>query len=260
MNRTCVAGLLVCGLLYWGASQAQTPVAVPRNYVVMSLIGDNLSIVNFEGGDTGSRLNKNRNYDIPIKENTFDATVLNAIAKRVRTIDPDAAQDVLETRNATLFRLQDRIFESTDSAKAIRESLKGLLKDRNATRLILVTKHRADTHIQLAHETVGSGTLEGLGFYVDGRITLINTATLQGGFGLIAPYMYVTFWLVDAKTMEVLRELPATEAITLEKMGSRDAEPTSWDRLDDARRIRLIKFMIERTVNTVMPKLLAPTP
>jgi hypothetical protein len=247
-----IAGWLLLG----GAPAANAEPAAPVTYVVMSLIGDNLTIVNPEQGQTGSRLDQNRHYDIPIKENTFDAAALNAVVDSVKKIQPDAAQEVLQTRNATLYRLQDGIFEGSAAGKGIRSSLQRLLKEHNATYFIIVTKHRAAAQIQLGNRMTGTGFLEGLGFYIDPRMRLTDSANGERGLGLIAPYAYVDLRLIDAKTMEVLREVPVAHARALQKMGSLDFESRAWDQMSDEQRVRIVRTLIRQTIDEAMPKML----
>lgn len=258
MKRLRIALALVYCLGSYGQAQAQSKTA-PTVYAVMSLIGDTLSIVNYGRQQTGNRLDQNSHIDIAISENALDASALNAIAPALRAREPDAALDVLETRNATLRRLQDRIFANDDAGKAARESLRALLKDHNASKFILITKHKAEAQIQMSNGVFGSGSLEGLGFYIDGSMQLTNSSSLQSGYGLIAGYVYAKAWLVDAKTMVVLKEVPIIKSRAMMKTGTRDNEVTSWDTLSDVQRVRFIQNMIRDSMSEAIPKLLSPT-
>lgn len=262
MKRTVIAGLWLCCLGLHGQAlaqgQTQTKTA-PLVYAVMSLIGDTLTIVNYGAAQTGNRIDQNRRIEIAISENALDASALNAIAPALRARQPDAALDVLETRNATLRKLQDKIFANDDAGKGARESLKALLKEHNASRFILITKHKAEAQIQMSNSVVGSGSLEGLGFYIDGSMRLTNSSTLESGYGLIAGYVYATAWLVDAKTMAVLKELPIIKTRAMMKTGSRDNEVSSWDALSEVQRVRFIQSMIRDSMSEAIPKLLSPT-
>jgi hypothetical protein len=247
---------LLC-LCWLGTADAQTRAA--PTYAVMSLVGDNLPLIIYTGTDTGPgiKVQQKGYFDNPIKSNIFDAMTLNVMAEGVRKLRPDAATDVLQTRNTTLLRMQDRIFDAgSDAAQKVRNSLKTLLADQKATQLILLTKHRDEVELPLASGAAGVGVLEGLGFYVDNTVRLRN-ASGNVGFGVIGAYAFMTLRLVDAKTMNVIREIPLTTYRALPRT-SEHPEDQTWEKLTDRQKADFIQDLVTDPLSTAMPKLLAP--
>jgi hypothetical protein len=72
------------------------------------------------------------------------------------------------------------------------------LKNQNATRLFLVTKHRDDAKVKLSNGIVdGKGSLEGIDFYLDGALGTSGSSAGAAGRGLNAPFAYFNVALID---------------------------------------------------------------
>ncbi|MEJ0048471.1 MAG: hypothetical protein WDN04_21920 [Rhodospirillales bacterium] len=229
------------------------------SYAVMSLIGDSLSLVNYGGAGAtkGVKVEQNVHQDIPIKETTFDATALDAVAQAIRKAQPDAAQELLQTRNVTLFRMQDRIFDTSDAAINVQTSLRVMLRDHNATQLILLTKHRDIVAMPLESGAYGGGTLDGIGFYVDNSVKLKDPVSGKVGFGYIGAYMFITFRLVDARTLKTIREIPVANYKPLPRTGTGEV---TWEKLTDVEKVKFVQGLIRETVEDTIPKLLSGAP
>jgi hypothetical protein len=62
---------------------------------------------------------------------------------------------------------------------------------------------------------VGSGKIEGVGFYVDPTLPTRNAETNEMGAGFLATFAYIKVALVDATTMAVIREQTVEESATM---------------------------------------------
>jgi hypothetical protein len=259
-KRTQIAALLVCGQLVCGLAHAQAQKSASQSYALMSLIGDSLSLVNYGGAGAtpGSKVEQNVHQDTPVKESTFDTMVLTTAAEAVGRLQPDAPREILSTRNAAMFRLQDQIFVNNDASRAVRNSLKGLLKDYNSTRLIIVTKHRDPVQLPLQSGAYGVGALDGLGFYIDNTVKLADPTTGKVGWGVIGAYVFVNLRLVDAKTLEVIRELPIASTREVPRTGAQ--KDMTWEKMSDVDKVKFVQGMITEAINDAMPKLLKPAP
>jgi hypothetical protein len=268
-----------------------------RNYAVMSLIGDNLSIAPYmdvsstgadiyysrgadaadaaktpggwgsHGGTTGSRLTQERVVTIPVKEPVFDDAAITAVAGVLKQREPGATVELLRAKAPSLFSLQDRLLESPSGAKEARETLLATLKERKAAYLILVTKHRSraemlgeahvfsDAQLQvLSGSRSDTRRLEGLGFYVDDLVKVQNLKTLERSMGVLASYVNATVRLVDAKNLEVMREVTITRSKIIAVARPLAAGFTAWDEATDAQRAQSLQALIrsaleEATIN-----------
>src|SRR6266700_937728 len=184
-----------------------------RTYAILSLIGDKISVVGHES-TTGSNKDQNRHDTMPLSDRVLDNTAVRAVDNAIKRLDPRATTVSLASSDPELYELQDKLFDPQEQSLALRESIKVMLQNQNATHLVLITKHRSEAKLRLAHEYRGSGKIEGVGFYLDA--TLPTTRSDHAiGMGFLAPFAYIKVVLVDAKTMAVIRERNADESVAL---------------------------------------------
>jgi hypothetical protein len=246
-----------------------------RSYAVMSLIGDSLSVVPFNGALavrsslTGTRIDPQVHLSLTFSSGGFDDISLNTIAASARQTLPDVAVDLLQTRNASLFKLQDRVFDTNDAAKDAREALKATLKERNASYLILLTKHRSDkaemvadahllsdANLRLLRGSTGDYTrTEGLGFYVDDAIRVQNLKTLDIAQGVLVGYLDATLWLIDARTLAVIRELPVAKSVVVAVSKPLEVGFNAWDEATEQQKVQALRELIVAALKETTPKL-----
>lgn len=232
-------------------SQAVTPLDQAR-VAVMSVIGDSISVVNHRA-QTGHLIDQNLREVLPIRETTFDDAVATAADDTIRTIAPSAVvlpmRLPLRSTDARNMLFDGQLFVPTEElAKAI--------KAERVSHLIVLTVLRAPTHLKTATSGVGSGTLEGLGFYVDHSLGMRRSDTGQRGQGFIAPYAYFKVSLIDVATLKVVRE----ESVTANRMlsAARSTETTNpWDALSPERKISTLRALIMEHTKRVVPLLFA---
>jgi len=179
--------------------------AEARRYAVLSLVGDRILVVEREMS-TGSRLDRNQRQHVDVPNQTLDKSMLLAIDDAIRAQDPGAQTILLTPRDPALYAAAARELDGTGNTQRIYDSVKSVLTGTNATHLVLVTKQRQHAKLRLRDGAVGSGYLEGLGFYVDYGTFARNTDTNEAERGFIAPFTYVNIALIDVATGKVLSE------------------------------------------------------
>lgn len=227
----------------------------PSSYAVMSLVGDQLSIVT-PRVQTGSHLDQNHRQVLPIPDDSLDATAARAADAAIRRVKPGARVHLYTTRDPKLFALQESLADSTEAAGALASSLKELLAQSRATHFILVTKHRDDARIKMASQEVGIGRLAGLGFYVDRHMELVDVATSKRNTGFLAPYAYLRFTLLDAATLKPLRASAVRESQVLPTTPGATQHP--WDVATSGQKVDALEALIRRSVDSAVAQLLAP--
>lgn len=177
-----------------------------RHYAILSLVGDEMMIVQREL-QTGSRLDTNDRRAVQMPDATIDRMVVIAVDDAVRRADPAAKTTLLVSRRQAVYDAVARALPGGTAAafQAVRpmiESAKG------ATHLILVTKYRHAAMLRLPDGHVGSGTLEGVGFYLDrgGPLLSRHSDTSSAERGLISPYAYMRISLIDLASGKVVAE------------------------------------------------------
>jgi hypothetical protein len=225
------------------------------------------------GGMTGSRLVQDRVLTIPVKEPVFDDAAIASVAGVLKQREPGTTVELLRAKDPNFYNLQDQLVDSPSGAKEAREALRTTLKERKAAYLILVTKHRSksemlgDAHVfSDAQLQVLSGSrsdtrrLEGLGFYVDDLIRVQNLKTLERSTGVLASYVNATVRLVDAKSLEVIREVTITRSKIIAAARPLAAGFTAWDEATDAQRAQALQALVRAAMEEATGNLMNKSP
>lgn len=235
-----------------GAAAAE---AVPPRYAVLSLVGDRMTVVWFRQA-TASNLDRNEHQDVPTNDAALDNAALLAVDDAVRRLEPAASTTLLASRDAALYRLQDQLVDGTGDSAALLAKIKGLLQRSQASRLILVTKYRADARLRATDGYLGVGKLTGLGFYVDQERVTADSRTGIEDIGFIAPYAYLTLSLIDTSTMTTLRRSVVTESTVVSSAHAKQAL-RPWDALTPKQKLAALEDAVRQAIDRAVPELLA---
>ena len=234
--------------------------AAGETYAVMSLIGDGLLVVRHRA-TTGTSLEGNLREFVTVTEPVFDRAALLAVDSAVRRADPSARVLLLGGRDPVLLEAQSRALGRDAAAQAIADALRPRLPATGATRLILVAKARHAAQIQvpkLGDSRVGSGNLEGLGYYIDPSLVAVSRgiATIPDtDSGFLAPFAYFTVALVDLESGKVLGERSVYASTAIAEAESSTLSP--WDALTPEKKVSIVEDLVRREVAQAVPALLA---
>lgn len=249
-RRVMGALLLALGSWVTSARAADAPV-----YAVLSLVGDSLGIVVSEPR-TGSHLDRNRRETpVPVTGDVFDSAVVLATAQAAAQRVPGAQFSALNTRSPSLFKDQHERFPIIGNTLAWPVAIGEALSAQGATHLILVTKHRAATRIEFLDADTGSGSLEGLGFFVDGTLKVRDADRKTEGTGFVAPYVYVRLALVEVASGQVLRTQAVTAASPVPSTRRDAAVGNPWEALSPVEKVNAIRSLIAREMARAVPLL-----
>lgn len=244
------ASMLLLGVHANVHAAAQT---APRTYAILSLAGDSISTVT-ERHTIGSKLNLNEKQVIPIGDHVFDQSAIFAANEVIKKAAPDDKTVLLLTPDVGLYKAQNDMFESPAANADNRAFLKSLLTNRSVTHLVLITKARGEAQVWLTDIPVGTGLLEGLGYYINNIIDVRSNRTLNSGTGLLAPFAYLKIRLIDAGTMEVIKEVVQKEAHPIPNYTRDDL--SAWSTLGAKEKIEYLQEIITRNVGSAVPKLI----
>lgn len=252
-SKALLVLLSTLSLVLAGASQAQ---AAPRSYAVMSLIGNSISLSQFKP-ETGSRLEDDGRSIFPIQDTVFDNAAVQSANSIIKKLEPGAQTHMMLTQDQGLYKAQNDMFESVGANKDNREFLKSLLKARGVTHLVLITKYRAEAEFKLVDSYTGHGRVEGLGFYIDDTLETRDTGTLNTANGIIAPFAYVKLRLIDATTLDVIREKYVRESQVVANASATANGRYTWDILTGKQKIDYIEHLLTKAMDDTVPQLLA---
>lgn len=225
---------------------------IPKVAVVSS-IGDSLTLVTQEMV-TGSRLDRNQREVLPLPSAELDRFVLQQALAEVGKTNPKIAVVGLIVPNVEgdAVLVADQKFLPT-------ENLAEALKKTEPTHLMIIVRHRSNSSLRLANSSVGSGKIEGLGFYIDHNLRVSRSDTGERGAGYLAPFAYFKVYWIDYSNGAVLGEAVVTESTTLSAARSK-ASANPWDALDATEKMGALKSLIARGMQRVVPQLLSQVP
>lgn len=241
--------LLLLALLPFAA-----PAAEGRKYAVLSLAGDRLLVAQREMS-TGSRLDRNTREWVELPDNSIDRAIVLAVDDALRRAHAGAQTVLLASRRGSMYAAADRA--ARDGAMGpLFEAVRPALAGTGATHLVLVTKLRHRAMLRLRDGYVGSGFLEGVGFYVDRGSFARSVDPNEAESGFIAAFAYLRVALLDARSGAVLAEerVLGSEAAT---PGTRNVG-IAWRSLSEQEKVERLVRVIRDEVQGV--RLLAQAP
>ena len=222
----------------------------------MSLAGDAITVLG-DSQQVGSNLPSHTRKVIPIAEPIFDQAVLLAADSLIKSLVPGAKPVLMMSDDPGLYKAQNALFDAPAENVDNREYLKGLLKERGVTHLLLVTKTRANAEFALTNGHAGNGSLEGLGFFVDEMFETRNQVTREVATGMVVPYAYVKVRLLDANTLELVGQAVAKQSRIIVRPGvSRKAEEI-WTTMANAEKVDHLRQLLGCAMRQTLPQLLA---
>jgi hypothetical protein len=258
MRRRTVVGLALSGLAATtGRVFAQDQKPLDRRWAALSLIGDALTIVTYVP-KVGSSVDTNRRATLPLSDPTFDKDAIGAVANAVSAAVPDASVSLLLATSPSHYERQADLVRS-DTAR-IAPDLVDAVRATAATHLVLVSKHRAEARLKLDGGTVGSGSLEGLGFYVDRTYETQRADHGESDIGFLAPYAYLNVSIVEAATLRLITGLPVKASTVLSPVRNMETVLNPWEALSSAEKVQMLRDMVRHEVSTAVTKAIQSVP
>lgn len=230
------------------ASNADIP---QTHYAVLSLIGDSISVV-MNQDSTGSLIDRKPHQSVDLPPAAIDNAALLAADDALRRGHPERATVLLQTASPELHKLQSQLIEGDHLVPS--PDLQSALGKAGADYLLLISKRRDTAALQTDRVALGSGTLYGVGFYIDAYHRLHRQDTGQNAQGYLAPFAYFNVFLIDLKTSAVVAERNITASRTLSNaLNKTSSDP--WDILNSEQKLRVLDDMISHQITKSVPEL-----
>jgi len=227
--------------------------AAERKYAVLSIVGDRLMLVGRQP-TTGSSLDSNTRKYVELAAPAFDNVALASVDSYVKVAHPGATTVLLAVRVPAALRAQEKALRTDGTVREIVEALAPALATTGATHLILVTKDRHEARIALRNMSVGSGYLEGLGFYIDRDTPIEMRPSGERFVGFLAPFAYFRVSVVDLASSAVLKE----ESVLASYVVGNAQTLHPWDTMTPERKVNSLQPLLRREIARVMLALLPP--
>ena len=250
-----ILGLVIAGVL-WTNSVVADPDTGTRRYAALSLLGDSLTIVTYQPA-VASHLDRNLHQSYPLPNSIIDRMALVAVNDALVKIDPQTQPILLSLApsrvNPELSNFEDG--QRFDPGATLDQAL----KQQSATHLVLVTKYRGEADLTAFHKTMGSGELEGIGFYMDQLKWTSHFDNGGRGKGFLAPYAYFKVSLIDLATSTVLKHQVVTSGIVYSSGGSQDSanvdSANAWYALSASEKMKVLGSLITGGIADAVPAL-----
>jgi hypothetical protein len=247
-----VAAALLATVLA-GGLQAQTTAPAGPKVALTSLVGDTMTVTVYRER-TGSNIRSNAANTVKVTTPVFDVEVLKTLQESLAQALPAASVSMLRVPAAGSSGDPALLFDA-DGKLVPASPLVEALRQQGFTHLVAVTRHRAPNGVTLADKViVGTGHLEGIGFYIDHSISVQNVRSADSSQGIIAPHLYVRLNLIDVAA----GELRATEPIAASSLVAAYRNPAGtdpWGALTAEEKLSAVQRLIRARVGASAPLL-----
>src|SRR4051794_10688602 len=237
------------------AQTAAPSSARPPSFAILSLVGDQFDLV-MKREEIGSRIDPNSHRNIPFDSAALDDIAVGAAENVIKRLKPVSPVVRFSIRDARLFALQDKLLVDSGESRDMREALAKLLREHQATRLVVVTKWRDDAQFEMYSGKTGIGKIAGLGFYVDPymRIRMMGSGEETNGF--LAAFAYLKVSVLDVASMALVRSVQARESQMSPPVHATGAV-RAWDALTPAGKVDALDRVLRRAVESATTAALA---
>lgn len=255
MQRRVLLCALAATALSAGLSSPGALAAGPEpKFAVLSLIGDKINVVTFQP-TVNSKMDRNIKQSAAIPEAPFDVTALRAVQASIKELKGPGEVLLYRSPSIELFGDPWGLFEG--STLRLPPDLVAAMKKDGASHLLLLTRNRQGAQLQMINGSVGSGRLEGIGFYIDRQMYVRDSKTQESSQGFLAPYTYLQLSLVDLSNLQILQQQSISSSRTIGSARSEDGfDP--WQTLSPEDKISTLERMLETELREAVPALIAP--
>ena len=236
------------------AASAQSPAVQPK-VAALSLIGDRLLVV---GGQmqTGSRIDRNRKELVALQTDELDTATVIAFERQAKVLRPQLEVVLLRANDHSIHELQDAVVNGKRDQRELLSAVAPLARRAGATHLVVFAKSRGEAQIRLVDGSIGSGFVDGMGFYVDRWTRMRRTESGETEVGILAPFAYFKAVLVDLDGLKVISEESSHIARALYAPNI-TAQTDPWDYLSSAEKVQALKGLSREGLEAIVPRVLA---
>jgi predicted Fe-S protein YdhL (DUF1289 family) len=254
-NRNVAAhsAQLLGTLLLVGAAWASQ--ADAQQYVVLSLIGDHITIVG-EGPQTGSRLDQNRYQVIKQVDPQFDDFAVSIADAVLAKAEPTASVVTLRVNDPKLYALRDSWLDTEAvGARELLDLIGNGIPPAPDSHLLLITSSLRQPDMRTGHGYRGTGKVAGLGFYLDTLTMIRRSDTQESSRGYLGVFANFQLVLVNLQTNAI--EGRERIALGTTRSSARAEDRTSWNALTPEQKSQVLQSLIKKGIEGSLPRMLS---
>jgi hypothetical protein len=220
------------------------------NVAVVSLIGNQLTVDTYRR-KVGTMFNTNAQEVVPTSSPALDEFAIAAATKAIYPLLVDGAKLSTVAVPAPGSALDPNLLV-VNGAVSGSNALVAALKDNGFSHLFAITKYRGAAKLQMSDATVGSGQLQGLGFYIDNDFETKRGDTGATARGFIAPYAYIKLLLIDLKTLDVQGEKVITTS-AVRSAARNETGLSPWGAMSSEEKVEMLQALMRDGITEAVP-------
>jgi hypothetical protein len=196
------SGVLACCLMAgFAAAWAQAaPVNPLRAVGIFSLLGDSIQVVTSTDAPSDTRIERSARQTLDIPNIGFDNIAIRAARAALIQAAPQVKVELYKATTPMTLDAQRGIAEGAASGE-LPAWIVQAIQQKKLSHVLLVTRTRGPVDVRTGDGvSIGRGTAQGIGFYIDTLYTIKNTDNGVLSTGLLAPYVQLRLTLMDTDT------------------------------------------------------------
>lgn len=251
-RQLLAAGACLPLLMSLPPAQAQQAL---RAVGVFALLGDVLQVVQ-PADVTDTRIERSSREDLIVADIGLDQAALRAAHEALGRHSPKAQRLMYRAPTALSVDQQREIAAGAQRAE-LPGWIVGAIQSAQLSHVLLITRNRGDARFPVEDgHSVGRGTVEGIGFYLDKTTEVKNASTGHLSRGFLGPFVQTRLQLMEVASGNVI----AQEDLRASRMaaGRRDEDVSNaWNALGPREKVDTLREMVQQNVARLMPQLLA---
>jgi hypothetical protein len=251
--RLSLASSIVVSALAHAQPQAPTPVQAVG---VFSMLGDAVQVTVATEAPTDTRLERTGRASVDFKNIGFDLIAIQVARQALEQAYPKAEVNPFRSTQ-TLSPKEQRELAEGASRGELPDWMVRTIISKKLTHALLITRSRGSADIRIADgSTIGRGTAEGIGFYIDKLYRIRNTRTGVLSDGVLAPYVQMRLSLLDTQTAEMVASYDIRDGVAL---GASDERPGNdpWVFMSNDEKTAALRTLVQESMTRGMQNLLA---
>jgi len=222
---------------------------------VFALLGDTFQLAQ-PADVTDTRIERMSRDTVDLKGLGFDQAALRAASEALKRLQPRAQVHMYRSTSPLTLAEQRTVAEGVRRAE-LPAWIVAAIQDKRLSHVLLITGGRGEANFPVREGySLGRGTVEGIGFYLDKTTEVRNPDTGLGSVGFLGPYVQIRLQLMEVESAEVV----AQQDIRASRLaaGRRDEDATNvWNALSPTEKVDTLREMIFANMERVLPQLLA---
>jgi hypothetical protein len=246
-RRWVLIALALAGAVVHAQAQAQAQATrAPKMGAlgVFSVLGDSVQAAWSEEAPRDTRVERTSRESLEFKGIGFDAIALRTAFDTLQRLQPGTRVLMFKSPAPMTPAEQRALAEGAVRAELPAWMVK-TLEANQLTHLLLVTRHRGSIDASTGDgNTIGRGSVEGIGFYMDTLYTLQNKTTGAVSTGLLAPFTHIRLTLMDAVSGDIVSSYDIKESFAFASTQTQ-AQADPWSFMPAEEKVRTLRRMVE---------------